>query len=1073
MSVPALQAQLLASAFLLAVGPVLGAPPVESTPGISAPAGAGLPFSRSTGLDKGDEEAQFIAGLAKRGLHEMVVRESRDFLRRRVAHKRASTVRYRMADALFELGNTAEALTEYKALDQVAGFEQATEVKFRLGQCLLDLGQNAEAAAAFRGAVSGNAEYLKAASSYLLGEALFRIEDWTGAREAYAGVFRATEGVAEYARDARYGVTWSAWKGGDYDATVAGAEAFLANHKDDSLVGEIAFLSAEAHLAAKRPVKALAAYARVTGGDYLETARRGAAFAEAARGNHRKAAELFRAYRSQFPSGQFVAEATLQEGVQLVRAEDFGGAVQALTARSAADDAQTRYWRALAYAGAGNHQEALKAAQQGLTKNPDEAMAAQLRIAAGDALFELGRADEAAELYESSGSAYALHAAAVARLNAGDAKEAERLARTLLTGVAREPGAAYRADALLTRGEALFRLKRYEEAEPLLQRLLSEAKPGPNGTPAVTPAKPEIISRAGGRLAWCRWYAGDHQGAKGLFVSLAKDSNGTLPERQEAAFMAGRAALAAEENEAAASWFDSYLKAAPKGPFAAEALLRLARLQGGDGAAALFMRIAAEFPDSELVAPALSELAEIRIGNKDMAGAAEAYAALVEKFPTDELAKNATYGLGWARYNLGDLDGAAGPLWKVAVDKDAPAELQVASTELLVWVEAAAKRPAESMRAFMGLTRLVKDEGRLVTAARVVDGAFVEASDLKGRTMLWNRVFGLVKGVDAVSAARIERGFLALDKGDVETAAKEALAARQAAPTSPAVAELLFFVGETYFKAEDDRRAAPLFLAASAHGAPEVAERALYKAGFSELRSGNNEDAIKAFAAVAERFGNGVLAPESMFLAGEASYRDGKDADAVKWLRRMLKEAPGHASRAKALFRLGVAEGRLENWRPSADALAELIAKNPEFPSLLEAELWRGRALSRVNERRAARQSLSRVVEKDQGVLAAQARIELGRLHEIEKDDESAISEYLKVAVLYGHAEECAESLVRAGDVLARQGKADRAKAQYEEAIADYPKTPWADEARVRLGLKRLGGSDTGGKDKGNGGTGR
>ena len=243
----------------------------------------------------------------------MVVRESKDFLRRRAGHKRAPTVRYRMADALFETGKTAEALAEYKTLARVAGFEQGTEVKFRLGQCHLDLGQNAEAAAAFRGAVAGKAEYLKAASSYLLGEALFRLEDWAGAGAAYAGVFQAKEAVEDYARDARYGVTWSSWKGKQYDATVAAAEAFLAKHKDDPQAGEIAFLGAEAHVAAGRPDKALAAYARVTSGDYVETARRGAAFAEAARGNHPRAAELFRAYRSEFPRGQFVAEATLQE----------------------------------------------------------------------------------------------------------------------------------------------------------------------------------------------------------------------------------------------------------------------------------------------------------------------------------------------------------------------------------------------------------------------------------------------------------------------------------------------------------------------------------------------------------------------------------------------------------------------------------------------------------------------------------------------------------------------------------------------------------------------------------------
>ncbi|MEM9802779.1 MAG: tetratricopeptide repeat protein [Planctomycetota bacterium] len=87
----------------------------------------------------------------------------------------------------------------------------------------------------------------------------------------------------------------------------------------------------------------------------------------------------------------------------------------------------------------------------------------------------------------------------------------------------------------------------------------------------------------------------------------------------------------------------------------------------------------------------------------------------------------------------------------------------------------------------------------------------------------------------------------------------------------------------------------------------------------------------------------------------------------------------------------------------------------------------------------------------DQGLLAARARIELGRLSEAKGDDEGALAEYLKVAVLYAHDEECAEALVRAGDVLARGGDEDGAAARFREVVSDYPKTEWADEARERL----------------------
>lgn len=1054
--VPAPKAHLLALAFAstsLSFGSAAVASPAVL---VSLIAPAACPFG--TAVDKGDEEAQFIAGLATRGLHDMVVREGKDFLVRRSSHAQASAVRYRVAGALFELGRNAEAIVEYKALDNVAGFEQATEVKFRLGQCSLDTGANEEAVKFLSDALKGKAEYLRVTMTYLLGEALFSTERYDEAGKAYAQVLALGEAgevyeadSKEYARAARYGVTWSAWKNGDRDETVVAADAFLAAHGDDERAGEIAFLAGEAHLESERPKDALAWYARVKSGSYVEAAMRGAAFAEVAQGAHQRAAQRFGAYRAKFPAGQFLAEATLQEGVQLVRANSFQPALAALAAAGAVDDAQNRYWRSVAFAGLGDHDAALREAQTGLGKGPDEALGAQLRIAAGDALFELGRSDEAARLYEQSGSAYALHAAAVARLNAGDDAEAERLARTLLAGAARQPGTEYRAEALLTRAEALFRMKRYDQAEPVLRGLLVEARPSAQGAPAATKADPSLLARAESRMAWCRWYSDDAASANTLFAALSRNPNATPAERNEATFMAGRTAIEIDAGTRAAQSFSAYLNADPKGPFAAESLLRLGRLTEGAAGAALFERLVAEHGDHELVAAALSELAERRVAGGDTAGAAEAYRALTDRFPTDSLSKNARYGLGWALYQSGDFASASEPLWAVARDGEAAADLREGAFELLVWVEASAKRPERSVEAFDGLLARIDDEDRLLKAARVVDKALVEAKDLDGRAKLWNGVSEKLKGAEAVAAARVEQGFVALDRGKIEDAARLALGARQASPKSPAVAELLLFVGEKYYELGDDEKAAPLYIAASAHGAPEVAERALYKAGFSELRRGKNEAAAAAFATLVERFERGAFAPECMFLAGEAHYRDARYEEASKWMSRMLDVAPQHASRPKALFRLGLAEGFLERWKGSRDALAQLISKNPDFASVTEAELWRGRALSRLDERRAARQSLSRVVEADEGILAAQARIEIGRLSEKENDLEGAVAEYLKVAFLYGHAEECAEALVRAGDVLDRTGKKEKAREQYDEAIAEYPKTEWAAKARERI----------------------
>ena len=1013
----------------------------------SAPSG----MVASLVLDKGDEQSALIAGLATRGLNDMVVREAKDFLQRFSKHGRANVVRYRLAGAYFDLEKFAESLAEYQILDRVSGFEQAMEVKFRLGQCALELGQNKVAAASLQAVEASSADYLKTPAIYLLGEALFRDGQFETAGQAYGRVLARTDSsAAEYARDARYGKTWSAWKNKSFDATIAASQDFVNNHKDDAQAGEIAFLAGEAHQESKRPQDAIAWYERVTTGEYAQVAMRGAAFAEITKGDAASAAVRFDRYLKAYPTGKFAAEAALQRGVQLVRAKKFSEAVTALSQAPTVIDAQSRYWLATAQAGQGNHTEALAAAQDGLKKQPDEALAVQLRIAAGDALFELGRAKEAAALYEQSGSAYALHAAAVARLNAGDAEEAERLARTLLTGTAREPGTEYRLEALLTRAEALFRMERYSEAEPLLRMLLDESKSGT----AASGAAPDktLVARAKSRLGWCYWYADSTDTAKKMFQEASLDQSLTEAERSEALFMVGRASLKQGDDQGAVQAFSAYAKAAGKGgSFADEVLLRLARLTPGAPGAALYEQVLAEHPNSSLAAPALSELAERYVNLGDSANGAASYAKLVERFPDHALAKNARYGLGWARYQAGDYAGASGPLWDVARDNDAAEELRSASLELLVWSYAKANNAKDAQAAFRAYAVRSKDETRLLSTARLVDGALIDANDNEGRKALWESLANQLKNADSIAAARIEQGFVALDAGDAQLAAQQAIAARQVLPKSPDVAELLFFVGEAYYETGDDQRAAPLYAAASEHAVPEVAERALYKGGFSELRAKNNVNAAKSFGALVERFPKGVLAPESMFLAGESLYRENDFEPSATWLRRMVTDFPNHASHAKALFRLGLAEGQLEKWGASADALGNLVSRHPDFPSLTEAELWRGRALSRRGDRRAARQSLARVIEADEGILAAQARIETGRILEDENDLEGALSEYLKVAVLYGHAEECAESLVRAGDVLKRSGAEARAKERYEEVIEDYPETQYAKEAKKRL----------------------
>jgi TolA-binding protein len=1032
----------------------------ESAPGVASRPSA----------DDGDDEAAFIAGLADKKMHDMVVREATKFLERRAAHRRAPLVRYRLANALFDLGRFDEARPHFENLEKVAGFEQPDEVRFRLGQCELRRDAFAAAEEDFAAVAAGQAAYLKVPSTFLLGEARFRGGKFKEAAEAYGAVLKSA-GAESYESDARHGLVWCAWRTKDGDRTVQAAEDFLKRHAADPRAGEVAFLAGEAHLDAGRTEDAERAYARVTAGDFRDAALRGLGFAAAARGDHKAAAARFGQLLSEFPASKFAAECALQQGVHLVRAGEMIAGLKVLERPPAVDDATNRFWRARALALVGDHEGALREAQAALKKSPDETLAVQLRIAAGDALFELGRGKEAAEMYESSGSAYALHAAAVAKLNAGDADEAERLARTLLDGVARDKGAPYRAESLLVRGEALFRLQRYGDAEPVLRA-------------AVTEGDSTVADRARARLAWCDWFAGRHAAAARGFAQVADraaaaagataqsgqsgtngqsdattESGATTDSGEEAAYMTARAWLEAGDTNSAKAAFIRYLDRYPAGANTPDALLRLSRLVPAAEAKALLARLAQDHGSAPEAERALFAIAEQKSAAGDHAGAAESWRLILARFPAGPNAHQAQYGLGWSLHQAGDATNAAEPLWALAQDKTATVELRTSALELLVWVERDAKRAPQSRDAFRALATAIKgDDARIVRAARVAAGALGESADHAGAAKLWDEVVPLVKDGAARGGALVEQGFARLDKGDLEgaTAAVDEAANLLTAGDTAALGELSFFLGEGWYERNDDTRATKAFDLAALRGAPEVAERALYKAGFAELRAERPGEAAKRFAQLVERFPAGVFAGEAMFLVGETSFRAGDLDASVLWLKRHLVEAPKHAARPKALFRLGLVQGQRADWTGCASTLAELAAKHGDFPGLVEAELWRGRALSRQAQRRAARQALEGVTARNKGALAAAARVELGRLAEDEGDLDGALSEYLKVAVLYADPDAVGESLVRAGSVLERQNDRERADAQYRDVITRYPDSVWAAEAKKRLA--RTGG---------------
>lgn len=1002
---------------------------------------------------------QYIDGLHSRRLHDLLVTEARGFLAEHGDHPRADLVRYRLGSALLDLDRPADAAPHFRELAARPGFAWRAEACLRLGQCELENGRLDPAAAALTDARSAGGEAVLEPATVLLAECRLRQGRAAEALPLFEEAL-ARWPRGEHALAAGTGRAWSCLRLARHADAVAAAAALLAPDLDANLARELRFVQGEALLATGRHAEADAAYVQVAEGPFADAALRGRGFAASARGDARGAAERFGELLARHPDSRFVAEAGFQLGVQRLLAGDAAGARKALAAPGLPASAELRYWQARAAAKLDRVDEALAHLTQADALAPAAELAAHVQALRGDLLARSGRGAEAADAYAAAGSPAALHAAAVTRLNTGDAAGAWALLERL-------PAASADAALRLTRGEALFALGRHGEAAPEFQAALAGAEPA-------------AATRARSRLAWCAQLSGDLAGAARSFLSLATEQP-DAPEADEALFMAGRCQADGGDLPAALGTWRTYLQRHPEGTHAVEARLALAReLPPAERLAHLQAVVEGDGP-AEARASAALQLGDALAELGRPTEAAAAYQRVLSVYGTSASAPAARYGLAFLQSEGGDPRAALATLAPLLAAPSAPsapaanaanaanaaptaptasgasavtsttaastttsAELRLAAHELAAWCQIRAGDAARAERALGAWAALGPSADRLLATARALAALHVEAGAVPKAVALLD---GLVA---TLPAARLEAAWIALDGGLLDAAEARATAALAAAASDASAAECLFFVAEARFAAADDARAVPLYDAVAAAGG-ELADEALYKAGFARLRSGDAAGAKTSFGTLLADHPKSSLAHEARYLAGEAAFQLGAWDEAAALLAPLLAEAPAHEVAPKARFRLGLALAQLERWREAADVLADLARRTPDFPNLLEAELWRGRALAALGNGRGAQAALERVIAEDRGVLAARARLELGQLHRQAGDAEAALSEFLKVALLHGDGEEACAALLHAGDVLAALSRPTAARDRWQELLTRCPASPLAEQARKRL----------------------
>ncbi|MCZ6599147.1 MAG: tetratricopeptide repeat protein, partial [Planctomycetota bacterium] len=592
--------------------------------------------------DEGDDAYRFLVGLGQKGMHEMVVKEGESFLREHPRHKKTNLARYRLASALFELDRKQESAPHFDVLTKKRGFEYGTESWFRLALCRLEAENWRGAQQALEQVIAAKEEYLLEHARFLLADCAFQLDDFARAEKGYLDILRTSPrsrgavglspgaaGSSDYARDAASGAAWCAWRLEKTDDAIERIEEFLSRFGDDPADGyadELRIVLGEARMRKEDPERALEAYGAVGDGPQKEAALRGIGFARADLGDHAGAARAFGDLLELDPRGRFALEAALFRGIHLLKANDAKAALEALA--RAGGGADVLFWTARAQEAAGQQEAALRTLDRALAAKPDSALTARIQAARGDVLFALGRGDEAVAAYERGGSDYALHAAAVAALNGGEADEAVRLAERLLK---RFPESTYRDRTLLVLGEAHFNRARYAEAERVLTPL------------AASVSNPGQRVRALSRVAWCRYLSGDASGAAELFGRVASE-HANAPEAEEALYMQGRAAEETGDAATAVRAWRRYVRDHPGGERCDRVLAGLARHEDLAQATKRVQRLLDEHPGSALLPQALLEHAERCSQGGKLDEAALHYRELLERFPDDGRAAGARYG---------------------------------------------------------------------------------------------------------------------------------------------------------------------------------------------------------------------------------------------------------------------------------------------------------------------------------------------------------------------------------------------------------------------------------------------
>lgn len=934
---------------------------------------------------------------------------------------------------------------------------------------------------------------------FFLAEAQVHAERYTAARTRFRD-YVTQQPDGPHVRHAQFRAAEAAYLLGLRDEALAELEAFRRQHKDDELNAYVLTYLGDLALANKDHAGAANSYEesieRFPHGPLVDDCRYGLARAWQEQAEYEKAVPLFKVLAEQ--RDHVLSDASqFQLGACRYSAGDYAGAeaifagfeaertqselrAKAQLARGWAlfhlaryDEADTLfqaivdhpqwgveagYWLGLVAKAQRKWSAAAERLQACAARAGDSPLAPAIHFHVGDALIRSGNA--AAGLAELTACEAADTNAEwaddcqLARIQAALAAGDHELVGQLAAAFDEKFAASEHAtEAARSVARSLLDRREFAQAIDRLEPLVT--------SDTVSPAPADRYL-----LALAYQGAGRHEDAVDALADFPADDDRL---RTEADLVEGTSLAALGRYDDALTRLERYLQARGDEEGAARCRAQLAvccaRSKRVDDARRWFAELQEKHAGDAVIAHATTHLAEAAYAAGEFAWSAELFEQVAKpasRPPDDNGTDNAGMtarglaGLGWSRYQQGDLATAAAEFARVV--EQYPNDPAAAEAALMLGrIEAESGAPARGLASYKQVIERFPLSPQLADALRGAARLHEQLGDHEEAATLYERL-------DREFPAAMDRDSLLyewswVERGRKNDAAADALLERLNTEHSQSryLADALYRLAERAHQARDYDRANNLLtqLNSLENTNPSIEEHALYLAGQVAAAREQWDQVEAPLAQLVEKYPEGSLRLLAQYWRAEASYRLGRTDDALESFETLLAETldcKESWSPMVALRRAQIFASRRE-WDEALEMASQIAAEHPGFAQQYEVDYLIGRCHASQARFEDARSAYARAVNSSTGArteTAAMAQWMTGETYFHQKNFRLAIKEYLRVEILYAYPEWQAAALLQAAKCHEQLNEWQDASQIYARLLEHFGQTTYAEEAAAR-----------------------